>query len=189
MKRNRILDNINQMDKALYKSLSPIEVQKIAKRPIKVVKYSSLCSYKRIEDIFGQLDSILLLFETETNRGHWTCLKKTPTGHNSYKIYFFDSYGYVPDDELENTNYNFRKANNMDRPYLTKLLYETKIPIDYNPVRLQKMDSRIATCGRWCGLFLQDNKISNDNFAKIFTNTYKNEDWDKLIVKFTEPYL
>ena len=165
------------------KSLSAEEVQQIAGEPIRVLKYSALCNYKDIEDMFGKYKGVLLLYESTLNRGHWTCLKKM----KNKTICFFDSYGYIPDDELHFTNIKFRRENCMDLPYLTALMYKSKYAIDYNDVQLQKFKDNINTCGRYCGLFLRCQDMDNIQFAKWLKS--KDQNTDRLIVRLTEPFL
>ena len=148
-----------------------------------MLKYSELCSYKNIEQVFGNLRGVLLLFESKLNNGHWTCLKKLNNGI----ICFYDSYGFIPDDQLEYTNKQFRIDNNMNYPYLTRLLYNTKYPIDYNHYRVQKMKNGINTCGRYVAIFLKYDNIDCDTFSEWLLN--QNDNPDITITKLTEPYL
>lgn len=163
-------------------SLNPLQVQQIAGKPIKVVKYSSLHEYDNIEQLFDISNFVLLLYETKQNNGHWVGLVNKPK-----IIYFFDSYGYFPDDELQYSNIKFRKSNNMDYGYLSYLLLNTNKTIDYNDKQLQKVGNRINTCGRWVAMFFRLNK-SNDAFSKIFLKAPEDKR-DKLITELTNKYI
>ena len=165
------------------KALSAEEVLKIAGIPIKLIKYSDLSLYKTICDIFGTFKAVLLLYEQRINSGHWVCL----INHKD-TIHFFDSYGLFPDDELRFSNIKFRKENDMFLPYLTYLLYHSPKTIDFNDIKLQKIDEKIATCGRWCGMRMRMHKLTNDEFSDLFKNIKKNER-DPLIVNLTEKYI
>lgn len=163
-------------------SLNPYQVQQIAGKPIKVVKYSSLHEYDNIEQLFDISNYVLLLFETKHNNGLWVGLVNKPK-----TIYFFCSYGYFPDDHLHYTNVKFRKSNNMDYGYLSYLLLHTNKTIDYNDKQLQKVDNNINTCGRWVGMFFRLNK-SNNAFSKIFMKVPQDKR-DKLITELTNKYI
>ena len=164
-------------------SLNPLQVQKISGKIINVIKYSELCDYVDANHLFSKSPFILLLYETQKNNGHWVCLIDKPK-----TIYVFDSYGIFPDDELKYTNIKFRKDNNMDFGYLSYLLYHSPKTIDYNAVQLQKLDQNITTCGRWCGLRIRCDNLSNDKFAGMFKHVPLDKR-DNVICQLTEKYL
>lgn len=163
----------------MNRALNPDEIYKICRTPFKLIKYSELHKYNSLDEIFGELKAILLLFECKQNYGHWTCLIKQRD-----RICFFDSYAFIPDDELHFSNIGFRKMNNMDLPYLTALLYFSKLPCDYNDNQFQRFDKRILTCGRWCGHRIKHKHLTNDEYIKQFGNLK-----DKDIVALTENYI
>lgn len=164
----------------MQKSLNGNEVTQIVGYPIKIIKYSDIKKHKNIDDLMDGYN-LLILFETENNKGHWCALKKC-----NNTLYFFDSYGIVPDDELEYTPKQFRIKNNMDKFYLTKLFYDSDYNIDYNNYQLQKFDDNVNTCGRYCGLFLKLKNISNEDFVKCFKKSGRN--YDKMIVDITDNF-
>ncbi len=162
------------------KYLNPMEIAQIAGKPLKVMRYSDLCQYAKLEDIFDNNQCVLLLFETTKNKGHWVILLKFTD-----RIEFFDSYAFVPDDELKFTNMNFKKKNNMDLPYLTYLMLFSKYPIEYNHYQFQSWNNKIATCGRWCGFRYKMSDYSLEEFIKLFENVPKKH-LDKFIVELTK---
>ena len=160
----------------MNKALNPIEVEKIAGTPIKTIRYVDLINYKSLKEAFGNFKAILLLYHVASlNNGHWVCLVKRP-----HEISFFDPYGFMPDDQLQFTNVKFRKENGINMPYLTYLLYKSKLPVDYNDKQIQKFADNIQTCGRHCGNFIRIGK-SNKQYTDLWKGIPKNK-IDELIV-------
>ncbi len=150
-----------------------------------IITYKQLTSFDSLEDLFAASPIVFLLYETRDSFGHW-CLLCTDKKH----IYFFDSYGIFPDEELKYTNKTFRKNNKMMIPYLTELLLKqrTNKIMEYNAKKLQKMSPSIATCGRWCILYALSYKYINiDDFANFFLTSGENP--DELITKITNNLL
>ncbi len=146
-----------------------------------IMTYSQLTDYDSLDDVFERSPIVFLLYETRNQFGHW-CLLCTDRRH----IYFFDSYGIFPDEELKYTDKTFRKNNNMSIPYLTELLLHNRSNkiMEYNAQKLQEMRPDIATCGRWCILFaLVYPKVTIDNFANYFLSTGRNP--DELVTEMT----
>ena len=165
------------------RALSAQEVEQIAGCSVKVIKYQDLDEHNSIDDIFSPDGCALLLYETMINSGHWVCLI------NSYDtIYFFDSYGLIPDNQLAFTNIRFREENDMMIPHLTLLFSKTNKEVDYNDKRLQVMREDIQTCGRWCGYRMRNREISNDSFNTLFKGIPRQEK-DIEIVNITDRYL
>lgn len=164
----------------MEKCLNPIEIQQIADCPINILKYSDLCQYKKISELFSKdCNCVLLLFETKLNSGHWCCLI-----NHAKSIEFFDPYAFLPDDELKFTNDKFRKMNNMDLPYLTYLLLTSTKPIEYNDHKFQKFAKGVNTCGRWCGYRMQQKDKSIEDFILFFKQFMKSQ-LDHVIVSLT----
>lgn len=163
------------------KYLSPIDVQQIAGRAMKVMKYSDLVNYKKLEDIFERnIPGVLLLYETKLNMGHWVMLLKYKD-----RIEFFDSYALLPDDQLKFTTKQFKRENNMDVPVMTWLMLYSKFPIEYNHFPFQKWSKNIATCGRWCGYRYKMYDMDLEEFIEMFEKIPKSK-LDKTIVELTE---
>lgn len=161
--------------------LNPFEVQKIAKRPLKVMKYSDLGDYERLEDIFEPgIPGVLLLYETKLNTGHWCMLIK-----HKDRIEFFDSYAMLPDDQIKFTPKAFRSEGGMDIPVLSWLMLYSKYPIEYNHNQFQKWSDKIGTCGRWAGFRYKLMDVPLDDFIEMFSKIGKNS-LDKKIVELTK---
>jgi len=150
----------------------------------RLLKYSELTKYNSLDTLFGKHDVVFILFETQMNYGHWVVLCRD---RKNKKIYFFDSYGTFPDEQLKFTDDVFRVQNNMVLPHLTALLYKYDRKgweIHYNDHQLQELGNDIATCGRWVAVFATLFKdLTIDEFADLFLNEEKSP--DELITELT----
>lgn len=154
--------------KAKQKPLSPQEIYEIAKVPFKTMKYSEFAHKKHIDDCFNDHDDVLIIYESIPQYGHWCALHR----NKDKSINFFDSYGFDDFDTHELTktpNGKFKTENNMDFPYLLKLLYDSNRRIEYNDFQFQKHGPKINTCGRWCALFFMTNTfLSPEQLISLF---------------------
>lgn len=157
-------------------SLNGAEVLKICgdgrDGKISIMTYPDIVDCDTIADLFkkARSDCILLLFESRQNFGHWTSIIQHRNSRGDVCGYeTFDSYGIFPDDELKFAPYMFRMMNSMMIPHLTCLLYNTpsNIKLEYNKVKLQKMEDDINTCGRWAGMRIRLRHIPLDDFNAI----------------------
>lgn len=165
----------------MNKALSSIDLFKLFENKIKIIPYSDLIEYNSIEEVFDPFEVVFILYETKPNFGHWVVICTDSTTN-----YFFDPYGFKPDEELEFTDKEFRMANNMWLPFLSILLIKSPKRLTYNPYKLQDISNKsIATCGRWCALYAYFYKtISVKKFNNIFkkANIYP----DKAITEITK---
>jgi hypothetical protein len=128
-----------------------------------ILKYSELKQYDKLPKL-----PLILLYEIMPNVGHWVSVLRTPEG-----IEHFDSYGYAPDDELNDfVPEYFRYETNQDYKYLLHMLYNSGEDINYNQYNLQG-NPPIATCGRWTILRNMFNYLPIDKFAKTIYITSK----------------
>lgn len=164
------------MNKEISKSLSGEEILNYLDYKCNLIQYKDIVNYNTIEELLGKYKKCVILYHTRKNYGHWTCIYEVKN-----RIYFFDSYGFIPDDELKFLPYDLKEELNSDYRYLTKLLYESNKPVEYNEYQLQKRKSGINTCGRWVLLRLKYPTISVDNFYNFFRESSKYIDNDKLI--------
>lgn len=164
------------MEKEISKSLSGEDILKALDYKCNLVQYKDLKDFDSIEELLGPHKKCVLLYHTKRNYGHWTCLYE----HDN-RIYFFDSYGIIPDNELKFLHPDLKKQLNSQHRHLTKLLYNQNKPVEYNEYKLQKRQKNIATCGRHTVNRLRYPKISIDNYYKIFKDASKYMDMDELI--------
>lgn len=169
------VSNIDRLVKQAEKhSLTNDELLKLCRHKAKIMTYPELAKYKHVDDILKPHGALIILYETRFHYGHWVCLIK----HKKNKLEFFDSYGLMPDDELEFVPKHFRKANNMDYPHLTYLLYTSNYQIEYNHTKLQSKLEDVNTCGRWVGMRINMRSYSLPKFVEFFTkDNCKSPDW------------
>jgi hypothetical protein len=146
-------------------SLSDKDIIKLLKGRTKVVIYPELANYITIDDLVGKYGSAVILYiNSKTgDYGHWCAVIK-----HADRIEFWDSYGIKPDREFDQIDENTRKQFNFpDKPYLSKLLLNSKYKIEYNHEQLQKYDDKIATCGRWVVLRILLKDIPLNRFIQM----------------------
>lgn len=168
-------------DDDIYTPLSSDDIKQFFNNRINIVKYSELDKYKNVEDLFNKHNdnNVIILFEiSDKCRGHWTALKLLDN-----QIYFFDSYGFAPEDELD---FKTEKAmENVDLRFgkLLNLLIRSNKTLNYNEHKLQNIKNhKIATCGRWASVYLKSD-LSTDEFENIINIIADGEDKDELICK------
>lgn len=128
-----------------------------------VILYSELKKYKKLPKL-----PIVILYEIIPGLGHWVTVLRTPEG-----IEHFDSYGYKPDDELDDfIPEKIKKQTNQDYKYLLNLLNNTGEQINYNNYKLQG-EPPIATCGRWSILRNLFSYLTTDKFNNMIQKTSK----------------
>ena len=164
------------MNNEIFKSLSGQDILNALEQKCNLVLYSQIHNFNSIEELLGKYKKCVILYHTSENYGHWTALYE-----NKGTIYFFDSYGIIPDNELKFLHKDLKKELNSNHRYLTELLYNSNKPVQFNEYQLQSKKPNIATCGRWCINRLQNTDISVDNYYKIFKEASKKIDIDKLI--------
>lgn len=165
------------MDKVrtlLNVSTTPSDIYRIAGKICNIFTYPEIKKYKNINNLFKKGNSpiandcnlklpfdskcCIILYMSGPNYGHWTCLTK-----NEFGINFMDSYGGVIDDQLEHVDQNIP---GQDKKYLIKLLSKYKGDVYYNDIQMQTMNQNIATCGRYCALYLKYDYMKVDDFVK-----------------------
>lgn len=165
-------------------SLSGNQVLKLVNNKANLMTYTELTKYNNIFDCFGKHKALILLYVTTHNYGHWVCLIK----HNNKHIEFFDSYGFIVDDELDFISKEFRKESNQIHRYLTYLLYKSGAQIEYNHAQLQKFttdpNNQISTCGRHVATRINLMDIPLDDYIDLMTSV-KNIDADFIVTYLT----
>ncbi len=134
------LQKINQLAR------QPLSSQAI----IRAIPGASVMLYRDIAQL-GQLPDLplFLLYETSPKSGHWVVILDTINGRGLPVIEHFDSYGLMPDAELNFVPPAFRARSQQDHTHLLGLLLASGRPIVYNHIAFQQLGD-MATCGRWC---------------------------------------
>ena len=165
---------------------SDSDITKLLDGKVEIFKYSDLSKMNSINELIGKYGKAVILFEINgPDNGHWTALKYgQKNGENV--IFYFDSYGLMPERELRYLPRRLVTMSNQLKGLLYKLFRKQPLRICYNQYRLQKLSSGINTCGRWCVLFLKYN-LDEDEFAKVFREESKkyNTTPDELSVYLT----
>jgi len=163
------------MDDKAY-LLSDSDLMKIFNNKLKIIKYSDVKYYNDLSELLAPYGRTVILIETSPNRGHWTCIFEG-TGKEKYNIFkgqkkknifYFDSYGVIPDGQLKRIDYNIRLMLGEGSKDLVPLFHNYMIK--YNVHRLQEKKKGIATCGKWCAARMILNNLNSDEFAELFLN-------------------
>lgn len=156
------------------KSLSGQDILECTNDDIKIMKYSELNKYDNIDDVFGNKNSIALLFETQPAYGHWTLLMR----HPGKVIEFFDSYGHDSDIDVTKRIKDklWLHGSGQDTSILSKLILNSDYDYVYNKTPLQNKDSDIATCGRWIIIRHMIKELGLPKFIKLIKSIGKSPD-------------
>lgn len=175
-------------------SLSKEQIEALLRRRINVV---SLTSDMKIlyECVRRRLDrGFLVHYQTKnvgsSRSGHWCSLRIKP---RQKEIWFFDSYGEFPDDQLESIDPRYRKKTHQEDRKLGEFMYRcTKIGwrVRYNEYQYQQLKDRVNTCGRWSAVWL-DSGLSPEKFHTVMERILSktNLSPDQLIVAVTQDLL
>ncbi len=129
----------------------------------KILKYNELGSIQNIDELLQKDKSfIIVLFLDSPNSGHWCSLLR-----NKGSLFFGDSYGGAPDSPLKWVNESVRDELGVDGAYLSALIRKSGLPCYYNKFDYQSNRANVATCGRWCCLFVKCG-LKNMNFEDIY---------------------
>lgn len=161
------------------KSFSDADMLKLCENKTKIITYSDLAKYNTIEDVLAPHNSVIILYLTKENYGHWVALFVDPNDEKGKTLEFFDSYAIPIDGELSLVPENFRNVSNQDFPHLTYLINMSNnfTTILYNKEKLQKFKKNINTCGRWAGMRIAMKDVPLLEFQKLFINQKFPPDW------------
>lgn len=163
-KVRKLLDKYNDMP------LSDADVKKLMGNHANIVTYSQIRNYSSIDQLLGPYGVVFILYEWRKGYGHWTVLTK----HKNL-LEFFNPYGGMPDDELDNVNPDLRKELGEDHPYLSDLLRKCKYDLSYNEFQFQRLDHGIKTCGKWCVIRAYLKDLDLYDFQKLFHDMYADD--------------
>ena len=148
----------------------------------RILTYSELSNYKKIEDLLPRHKSyFILLYPVQSeSSGHWVSL--TRYGRT---VEYFDSYGKKPDEPM-----TWGKYNNVHRR-LSELLNNTKLRVDYNNIDFQNnKDFTIATCGSYVVfriltmVEMNADLEKNNIILKTLKETNEDKSYDDIVVEF-----
>lgn len=158
-------------------SFSNVDMMNLVEGKANFLTYPKLKNFSTIDKVLGNFGACIILYLSDRHYGHWTCIFKR-SDIRKPTLEFFDSYGYMMDDELF---FNTKQKNislGQDRMYLTKLVRNSRYDLVYNSFPLQKLIKNDNVCGRWVGMRLQFRDLSLDKFVNLFKdNKCYNGDW------------
>jgi len=155
-------------------ALSGNDIYNACEKNIKILKYGQLRNFKNIDDAFDPYDAIALLYESKPNYGHWVLLLRHP---KKKTIEFFDSYGIFPDDQIKKIPDEINKMVGQGFIYLTDLLVKSPYKIIYNSEPVQKMSTKISSCGRHlCLRYLLRNLPMNKYIEILKSDKFNDSD-------------
>lgn len=159
-------------------SLSDDDIRKFFNGKIKVVKYSEIKHMKDIKELLEPYQRCIILFEINgLNNGHWTLLQQCyDLVQDKPYILFMDSYGYIPENEINVIDKNFKKISEQEHGFLFKLFDKQPQEIRYNQYHLQKLAPGVNTCGKYCCVKGLYPFMSENEFAKLLNSTFMNRD-------------
>lgn len=158
----------------MEKSLTPQEVSNIADDNIKLVLSSGFGRFDNINELIDPkkyIDKVLLLFQKQHENniidGHYCGLLK-----KGNDLYFYDSYGDFPTDQLKYINPDYRAETDQVKNYLADLLIDSPYRIHYNPYKHQEVKRGINTCGRHVASFLKA-EMDPEDYHKLYKSIKK----------------
>lgn len=164
----------------------------------KIIKYSDLKKYNNIEELLPKNKSYaIILYETEPNKGHWTCISRYNDKNKGDLIEFFDSLADngEPDSQLKWNNKNTNKMLGQGQELLKPLLHKSELPVIYNKFKFQsegnkKDGNNINTCGRHCVFRIKNLLDCNRNLEQYynFLNSIKKDSkntYDEIVSHMT----
>jgi hypothetical protein len=123
------------------------------------------------------------LYLDSEQSGHWVAVTRNASG-----VYFFDSYGGAPDSQLRWVPEATRDSLGVDGNYLTTILRTATQPVYYNKHDYQSDKDGVATCGRWCCLFIKKGMNCEDFYYFIQQQERKYKLNGDMLVSKLMPY-
>ena len=158
-----------QINRLKRKSLSDEEIFNALKGRTNIFLYGDILGATDIDELFGDFDSAVILYEKEPKLGHWVALLR-----RGNRIEFFDPYGIFPDLEKSYLNRDYLVSTGQNYNKLADLLYHSwnKYVVEYNNFRLQTMKDGVSTCGRHVIARIWNKKLSINQYYKLI-NSFK----------------
>ncbi len=148
--------------------LSDKDVLNLVDHKANFITYDKLKYINDIDELLSPYGSCIILYLSEPSFGHFVSLNLV--GPNQDNLEHFDSYGYVPDDELKvfNLDPQMRKQLGEDYPYLLQLMYDSPYELSFNEHKLQAKKNDIKTCGYWAAMRTVLKHLPLEEFVDLF---------------------
>lgn len=164
----KVIEDFIEKEKA--QPLSDDDVLALVKGRANVIRVLDLNKYSTIDELLYPYDQCILLYESKLHYGHWCCL--TRYGNS---LEFFDSYGGFPDSQLDYIDQDFARASGQDQKLLTQMLIDCDYVLSYNDHVFQKMDPKVATCGKWVAVRCLLKELPLELFKDLFFGKYSDD--------------
>jgi hypothetical protein len=140
-----------------------------------IITYDKLNNIFDLNDLFKGKDKIIILYLLNSrSSGHWVCLFKNHQGIN-----FFDSYGKLPDVEIDNLTIEQRDEYNVKQNRLKEIL--AKYTVYYNNICLQGKKTQV--CGCYVSHRLINKDLTEDEYINTFIE-YEIKDTDEFVADY-----
>jgi hypothetical protein len=169
------------LKKLVKHSLSDGEIKRFFNNKINVLKYSELDNYTNVNQIMKEYGCIILFENNELNRGHWTLIHYVYRPNKKPFLNFFDSYGIIPENQLNYIPKSFKLLSEQQRGNLLDLLLNQPYQVRYSQYKLQKLGPNINTCGRWCCVRAYYRDLDENQFNDAFKMPYDKDDLITLV--------
>ena len=152
--------------------MEPLSLEQISAVLEAKKKPTQFFQYKDLPDSPEELSQLLLgypprfLFyqaNSGSNTGHWTALRRLGT-----HMYWFSSYGFLPDGELM-VSPEMRKVAGQESNKIARALEFLRhkgFTIHYSSIPLQRVDDGTVSCGVWVLMFLTSRITDFEEFEK-----------------------
>lgn len=173
-------------------SLSLQEVIELSGRPVHLITADTkYLLYYLLNESLQDLEDKYILVHYQTSHtahtisGHWVSMIIKP---KIKQIWYFDSYGYFPDDQLKSIPLFYRRASHQATRDIGIFLYMAikhfHFKVRYNEFKLQQFGNKVATCGYYSALFLRKS-WTPERFAKSLLDYSRknNISPDKTVIK------
>ena len=144
---NRKLPNLkvkNDITDVIEEPMSDIIISKYLNNP-KIIEYRELKNYNSIDQLLPNNKNYCIILFRSSNSAHWIAILK-----ENDTIEHFCSYASKVDQYYDWNSQNENDSLGQNKKYLTNLLSICKNEVVYNPIKYQKIDNDIASCGRHC---------------------------------------
>jgi len=158
--------------------LTANDILRLTNDEVKIVIYDDLEKYKTIDEVFGNKNAIVLLYQNTQNSGHWVLLMK-----QSPKIlYWFDSYAFQLDQEIKWSSYLLNKGY-LKNPPLTYLIKNSPYKLLQNKVKYQELANAVNTCGKWCITRFNYRHLTDKDFKTFMLGSkhYNGDFWVSIL--------
>jgi hypothetical protein len=130
-----------------------------------ITAYHDLHKFTNIDQLMGNSDAVIILYEMKENYGHWVLLFKT----GNKQLQFFDPYGLKIDEELKFAQYNLRLHNGQITPHLTSIIKNSDYTVHSNTTKYQQWKAHTNTCGRHVAVRYLYKNLNHDDYKKLMT--------------------